>query len=468
MLSAALGGRSGGGGGVGGLWRSLRRPGGAFSAAPPAAGARSLASRSSSLPFPQDRSPGPRPSASNVKPLDGVKILDLTRVLAGPFATMNLGDLGAEVIKVERPGAGDDTRAWGPPFVGKESVYFLSVNRNKKSIAINMKNSRGAKIIRELAAVSDVFVENYVPGKLAEIGLGYEDIKKIAPHIVYCSITGAMPWVFNFCPLPLIIQWMLLKRVWLPLVHSLPPGYGQTGPMVQRGGYDSIAAAVSGLMHITGHEEGEPVRVGVAMTDLATGLYACGAIMAGLLQRYKTGKGLHIDCNLMSSQAFKTKDGYIVVGAGNDQQFVTVCKILNLPEVSKDSRYKTNILRVQNRKELIDILSTRFSEKTTSKWLQLFEGSGVPYGPINNMQQVFSDPQVLHNGLLMEMNHPTAGRIVVPGPGVRYSEFAVSHPKPPPLVGQHTVEILKGMLGYEDNAIEELLHTGAVAQHEVR
>ncbi|XP_050565032.1 succinate--hydroxymethylglutarate CoA-transferase isoform X6 [Cygnus atratus] len=399
MLSAALGGRSGGGGG--GLWRSLRRTGGACSPrcqgapsaaspAPPAAGARSMAS-SSSLLFPQDNNPGPRPSASNVKPLDGVKILDLTRVLAGPFATMNLGDLGAEVIKVERPGAGDDTRAWGPPFVGTESVYFLSVNRNKKSIAINMKDSRGAKIIRELAAVSDVFVENYIPGKLAEIGLGYEDIKKIAPHIVYCSITG----------------------------------YGQTGPMVQRGGYDSIAAAVSGLMHITGHEEGEPVRVGVAMTDLATGLYTCGAIMAGLLQRYKTGKGLHIDCNLMSSQvaclthvaanylnckiegkrwgtahgsivpyqAFKTKDGYIVVGAGNDQQFVTVCKILNLPEVSKDSRYKTNTLRVQNRKELIDILSTRFLEKTTVKWLQLFEGSGVPYGPINNMQQVFSDPQ---------------------------------------------------------------------------
>ncbi|XP_035174657.1 succinate--hydroxymethylglutarate CoA-transferase isoform X3 [Oxyura jamaicensis] len=472
MLSAALGGRRGGGRG---LWRSLHHPGGASSPAPPAAGARSVVS-SSSLLFLQNN-PGPRPSASNVKPLDGVRILDLTRVLAGPFATMNLGDLGAEVIKVEKPGAGDDTRAWGPPFVGTESVYFLSVNRNKKSIAINMKNSRGAKIIRELAAVSDVFVENYIPGKLAEIGLGYEDIKKIAPHVVYCSITG----------------------------------YGQTGPMVQRGGYDSIAAAVSGLMHITGHEEGEPVKVGVAMTDLATGLYTCGAIMAGLLQRYKTGKGLHIDCNLMSSQvaclthvaanylnckiegkrwgtahgsivpyqlccpdldrvlqAFKTKDGYIVVGAGNDQQFVTVCKILNLPEVSKDSRYKTNTLRVQNRKELIDILSTRFSEKTTVKWLQLFEGSGVPYGPINNMQQVFSDPQVLHNGLVMEMNHPTAGRIVVPGPGVRYSEFAMSHPKPPPLVGQHTVEILKGMLGYEDDAIEELLDTGVVAQHEVR
>ncbi|XP_040405092.1 succinate--hydroxymethylglutarate CoA-transferase isoform X4 [Cygnus olor] len=429
MLSAALGGRSGGGGG---LWRSLRRTlrrtGGACSPrcqgapsaaspAPPAAGARSMAS-SSSLLFPQDNNPGPRPSASNVKPLDGVKILDLTRVLAGPFATMNLGDLGAEVIKVERPGAGDDTRAWGPPFVGTESVYFLSVNRNKKSIAINMKNSRGAKIIRELAAVSDVFVENYIPGKLAEIGLGYEDIKKIAPHIVYCSITG----------------------------------YGQTGPMVQRGGYDSIAAAVSGLMHITGHEV-------ACLTHVAANYLNCK--IEG--KRWGTAHG-----SIVPYQAFKTKDGYIVVGAGNDQQFVTVCKILNLPEVSKDSRYKTNTLRVQNRKELIDILSTRFLEKTTVKWLQLFEGSGVPYGPINNMQQVFSDPQVLHNGLMMEMNHPTAGRIVVPGPGVRYSEFAVSHPRPPPLVGQHTVEILKGMLKYEDDAIEELLHTGVVAQHEVR
>ncbi|XP_035174660.1 succinate--hydroxymethylglutarate CoA-transferase isoform X6 [Oxyura jamaicensis] len=447
MLSAALGGRRGGGRG---LWRSLHHPGGASSPAPPAAGARSVVS-SSSLLFLQNN-PGPRPSASNVKPLDGVRILDLTRVLAGPFATMNLGDLGAEVIKVEKPGAGDDTRAWGPPFVGTESVYFLSVNRNKKSIAINMKNSRGAKIIRELAAVSDVFVENYIPGKLAEIGLGYEDIKKIAPHVVYCSITGAMPWVFNFCPLPLIIQWMLLKRVWLPLAHSLPPGYGQTGPMVQRGGYDSIAAAVSGLMHITGHEV-------ACLTHVAANYLNCK--IEG--KRWGTAHG-----SIVPYQAFKTKDGYIVVGAGNDQQFVTVCKILNLPEVSKDSRYKTNTLRVQNRKELIDILSTRFSEKTTVKWLQLFEGSGVPYGPINNMQQVFSDPQVLHNGLVMEMNHPTAGRIVVPGPGVRYSEFAMSHPKPPPLVGQHTVEILKGMLGYEDDAIEELLDTGVVAQHEVR
>ncbi|XP_074910464.1 succinyl-CoA:glutarate CoA-transferase isoform X3 [Buteo buteo] len=415
MLRAGLGRRSRLCGG--GLRRSPRPAAASGSASPRRPGAPSGASASPRNGGGARGEGAPPAGASNVKPLDAVKILDLTRVLAGPFATMILGDLGAEVIKVERPGAGDDTRAWGPPFAGTESVYFLSVNRNKKSIAINMKDSKGVKLIRELAAVSDVFVENYIPGKLAEMGLGYEDIKKIAPHIVYCSITG----------------------------------YGQTGPMVQRGGYDSIAAAVSGLMHITGHEV-------ACLTHVAANYLNC-KIEA---KRWGTAHG-----SIVPYQAFKTKDGYIVVGAGNDQQFVTVCKILNLPEVSKDSRYRTNTLRVQNRKELIDILSTRISEKATIEWLQLFEGSGVPYGRINNMQQVFSDPQVLHNGLVMEMNHPTAGKIAVPGPGVRYSEFSVSHPKPPPLVGQHTVEILKGMLGYEDDAIEELLRTGAVAQHEV-
>nr|XP_031310502.1 succinate--hydroxymethylglutarate CoA-transferase isoform X2 [Camelus dromedarius] len=333
----------------------------------------------------------PQSGTDNMKPLEGVKILDLTRVLAGPYATMNLGDLGAEVIKVERPGTGDDTRTWGPPFVGTESTYFLSVNRNKKSIAVNIKDPKGVKVIKELAAVCDVFVENYVPGKLSAMGLGYEDIDKIAPHIVYCSITG----------------------------------YGRTGPLSQRAGYDAVACAVSGLMHITGPEDGDPVRPGVAMTDLATGLYAYGAIMAGLIHRYKTGRGLFIDCNLLSSQvacltqvaanyligqqeakrwgtahgsivpyqAFKTKDGYLVVGAGNNQQFATVCKILNLPELIDDSMYRTNHLRVQNRKELIKILSTRFEEETTSEWLYLFEGSGVPYGPINNMKNVFAEPQ---------------------------------------------------------------------------
>ncbi|XP_055149334.1 succinate--hydroxymethylglutarate CoA-transferase isoform X4 [Symphalangus syndactylus] len=358
----------------------------------------------------------PQSDMNNIKPLEGVKILDLTRVLAGPFATMNLGDLGAEVIKVERPGAGDDTRTWGPPFVGTESTYYLSVNRNKKSIAVNIKDPKGVKIIKELAAVCDVFVENYVPGKLSAMGLGYEDIDKIAPHIIYCSITG----------------------------------YGQTGPISQRAGYDAVASAVSGLMHITGPE--------VACLSHIAANYLIGQKEA---KRWGTAHG-----SIVPYQAFKTKDGCIVVGAGNNQQFATVCKILDLPELIDDSKYKTNHLRVHNRKELIKILSERFEEELTSKWLHLFEGSGVPYGPINNMKNVFAEPQVLHNGLVMEMEHPTVGKISVPGPAVRYSKFKMSEARPPPLLGQHTTHILKEVLRYSDSAIRELLSAGVVDQHE--
>ncbi|KAJ8375102.1 hypothetical protein SKAU_G00056820 [Synaphobranchus kaupii] len=410
--------------------------------------------------------PCTQPGAEDVKPLEGIKILDVTRVLAGPFATMILGDLGAEVIKVERPGGGDDTRAWGPPFVGSESAYFLSVNRNKKSIAVNMKDPRGVKLILELAEVCDVLIENYLPGKLAHMGLGYEDVQKVAPRLVYCSISG----------------------------------YGQTGPMSHRPGYDSIASAVSGMMHITGPEGGEPVRPGVAMTDLATGLYTHGAIMAALLQRQKTGRGLHIDCNLLSSQVaclthiaanylnagkearrwgtahesivpyqgFKTQDGYLIVAAGNDQQFVKVCKFLNLTNLAEDPKYKTNKLRVQNRKELLQILSGRFSEKSTGHWLGKFEETGVPCGPINSIQQVCSDPQVLHNGLIQEMDHPTAGKIAVPGPAVRFSSFKSRKPSPPPLIGQHTVQVLRNTLNYSDDSINMLLKAGTVSQNEVQ
>ncbi|XP_038951832.1 succinate--hydroxymethylglutarate CoA-transferase isoform X7 [Rattus norvegicus] len=275
-------------------------------------------------------------------------------------------------------------------------------------------------------------------------------------------------------------------------------GYGQTGPMSHRAGYDAIASAMSGLMHITGPEDGDPVRPGVAMTDLATGLFAYGAIMAGLIQRYRTGKGLFIDCNLLSSQvacltqvaanyligqkeakrwgtahgsivpyqAFKTKDGYLVIGAGNNQQFAVLCKILNLPELIDDSKYRTNHLRVQNRKELVKILSARFAEEVTAKWLCLFEGSGIPYGPINSLKDVFSEAQVLHNGLVMEMNHPTVGKISVPGPAVRYSKFKMSEAKPPPLLGQHTRHILKEVLRYDEGVIGELLCSGVIEQHE--
>ncbi|XP_040921652.1 succinate--hydroxymethylglutarate CoA-transferase isoform X1 [Toxotes jaculatrix] len=401
----------------------------------------------------------------NLRPLEGVRVLDLTRVLAGPFATMILGDLGAEVIKVERPGAGDDTRAWGPPFVGSESAYFLSVNRNKKSIAVDLKHPRGAEIIQELTGVCDVLVENYLPGKLDQMGLGYEQLSGVNPRLIYCSISG----------------------------------YGQTGPQSQSPGYDSIASAVSGMMHITGSEDGEPVRPGVAMTDLATGLYAHGAVMAALLQRHKTGRGVHIDCNLLSSQVsclshiaanylnagkearrwgtahesivpyqgFKTKDGHIVVAAGNDKQFVKVCQVLELMQLMEEPQYKTNKLRVQNRTQLLHTLSQRFLQEKTADWLRRFEGSGVPVGPINSIQEVFSEPQVKHNGLIQEMDHPTAGRIAVPGPAVRFSSFTPGGPTPPPLIGQHTVQVLRETLSYSDDIIKTLLESGAVAQNEV-
>ncbi|XP_015258515.1 PREDICTED: succinate--hydroxymethylglutarate CoA-transferase [Cyprinodon variegatus] len=384
------------------------------------------------------------------RPLEGVRVLDLTRVLAGPFATMILGDLGAEVIKVERPGGGDDTRAWGPPFVASESVYFLSINRNKKV---------------QLAGVSDVLVENFLPGKLSQMGLGYAELSRLNPRLIYCSISG----------------------------------YGQTGPQSQSPGYDSIASAVSGMMHITGPEDGEPVRPGVAMTDLATGLYAHGAVMAALLQRQRTGRGAHIDCNLLSSQVsclshiaanylnagkearrwgtahesivpyqgFRTKDGHLVVAAGNNQQFVRVCQVLDLQNLTEDPNYRTNQLRVQNRKQLLQTLSERFLQENTADWLRRFQGSGVPVGPINSIQEVFSEPQVKHNGLIQEMEHPTAGRIAVPGPAVRFSSFSLSAPTAPPLIGQHTVQVLRDTLACSDDVIRELLEAKAVAQNEV-
>ncbi|KAM9839798.1 succinyl-CoA:glutarate CoA-transferase isoform 2-T2 [Aulostomus maculatus] len=331
------------------------------------------------------RSPGSgrwlsQPAAGGAPPpLEGVRVLDLTRVLAGPFATMIMGDLGADVIKVERP------------------------------------------------------------------------------------------------------------------------GYGQTGPHSKSPGYDSIATGVSGMMHITGPEEGEPVRPGVAIADLTTGLYAHGAVMAALLQRHKTGRGSFIDCNLLSSQVsclshiaanyliagkearrwgtahesivpyqvFKTRDGHIVVAAGNDKQFVGVCKVLQLMELTEEPQYQTNKLRVQNRKPLLHTLAQRFLQESTADWLRRFEGSGVPVGPINSIQEVFSNPQVKHNKLIQEMEHLTAGRIAVPGPAVRFSSFSHDKPKPPPLIGQHTVQVLQDTLSYSDDIIATLLESGAVVQNEL-
>ncbi|XP_048741961.2 succinate--hydroxymethylglutarate CoA-transferase-like [Ostrea edulis] len=387
-------------------------------------------------------------------PLSGYRILDLSRVLAGPYCTMILGDLGAEVIKVERPGFGDDTRSWGPPFKGPEAVYFLTVNRNKKSVAVDIKSKKGQAIIRQLAGECDVLVENYIPGKLDEYNLGYQQLKTDAPRLIYCSISG----------------------------------YGQTGPYAKRAGYDVIVSGVAGLMHITGPKDGEPCKVGVAMTDLSTGLYAHGAIMAAILQRQTTGQGQHIDCDLFSTQvaslvnigsnylnkgmeatrhgtahpsivpyqAFQTKDSYILVGAGNDGQFKILCKVLNLEHLHDDEKYSTNKARVANREELLGILTNMFSSNSTQYWLNLLEDSGIPYGPINNMEAVFNDPQALHNNLLQEIVHPTAGNIRIPGPPVRLSDFPRPCPTAPPTLGQHTDHVMKDILKLETDEIEQL------------
>ncbi|XP_031844302.2 succinyl-CoA:glutarate CoA-transferase [Nomia melanderi] len=387
-------------------------------------------------------------------PLAGIRVLDLTRIVAGPYCSMILGDLGAEILKIEKPGSGDEARKWGPPFIKgtQESVYFLSVNRNKKSICIDLKG--GKDIIYELAKKSDILIENYVPGKLGKFGLGYEDICKIAPHLIYCSLTG----------------------------------YGYQGPYANRPGYDVIAASVGGLMHITGPKDGSPCKVGVAVTDLATGLYAHGAIMAALYQRMKTNNGQWIQCNLLSTQiaslinigsnylnankeavrwgsehesivpyeAFPTKDGYITVGTGSNAQFLELLKRMQLIELFENDKFKDNTARVKNRDELLEILRKQFKEKSNKEWSAIFDGASFPYGPINTIAEVFEDPHVKHIKMIQEMEHSSGAKIKVVGPPVVYSYATNKIRLSPPMLGQHTDEILKNILNYSDDKIQNL------------
>ncbi|KAF9294678.1 hypothetical protein BGZ88_003537 [Linnemannia elongata] len=393
-------------------------------------------------------------------PLDGIRVLDLTRVLAGPYCTQLLGDLGAEVIKVENPKGGDDTRAWGPPFAANpdgsetESAYFLSVNRNKKSITVNIRSEAGKQLIRDLVKKCDILVENYVPGKLAGMGLGYEDLSALNPGLIYASITG----------------------------------YGQTGPYASRPGYDVMIEAEAGLMYITGEEQGPPVKVGVAVTDLTTGLYAHGGILAALLARHRTGRGQHVDCSLLESQVatlanigssyliagkeakrmgtahpsivpyqvLKTRDSHIMIGAGNDGQFRTLCKVLQLDSLSDNPLYKTNRDRVQNRDELIRILTNRLQTEKNTFWLKALEGKGVPFAPIHNIGQTFSHPQVLARGMVHEVEHVKAGKIKLIGMPVKYSDTKPTIRAAPPLLGEHTEQVLSSVLGYEDDKIRDL------------
>ncbi|CAH3155918.1 unnamed protein product [Porites evermanni] len=394
-------------------------------------------------------------------PLSGIRVLDMSRVLAGPFATMLLGDLGAEIIKVENPDGGDDSRSWAPPYCGNESTYFLSVNRNKKSISINIKDPKGAEIVKKLAQKCDILVENYLPGKLDKFGLGYDSLKTSVPSLIYCSITG----------------------------------YGTGGPYEQQPGYDVVVSGIGGLTHITGPEDGNPCKVGIAVTDLTTGLHAQGAIMAALIQRQRTGRGQKIDCSLLASQvamlshvatsylnagfetgrygtahhsivpyqAFKTNDGHFLVGAGNDGFFRRLCDLLDLGNLADDPRYSTNAARVENRKELLLILEECFEKRSTKDWAEAFEGSGIPCGPINSIKQVFEDPQVKYKGMVQELDHPTAGRIRVPGPAVEYNgQTCQGVPSPPPILGEHTTEVLTHLLDYDDAEILKLENDGVV------
>lgn len=374
--------------------------------------------------------------------------------VAGPYCTMVLSDLGADVIKVERPGHGDESRKWGPPFVknSKDSVYFMANNRNKRSCCVNLKT--GANIIYDLAEKCDVLVENYVPGKLDEYELGYEHIRAVNPSIIYCSITG----------------------------------YGPIGPYAKRPGYDVIAASMGGLLNITGPENGPPAKVGVAVTDLATGLYAHGAIMAALIQRSKTGRGQKIDVNLLSTQiaclinvgsnylnskkegkrwgtahesivpyeAFKTKNGYLTVGTGSDAQFHALCNYLEIPNIPADPRFVNNQKRVENRAALIAILSEIFESKTSGHWMDLFVDAPFPAGPINTIGEVFDDQHVKYIDLVKTLKHPTGGDIRVVGPPVHYSDAANTVRTAPPLLGQHTDEILKDLLNYDEQKISQL------------
>jgi formyl-CoA transferase len=373
---------------------------------------------------------------------------------------MVLGDLGAEVIKVERPGTGDDTRAWGPPFTGGESAYYLCANRNKKSVTVNLKAAAGQEIIRQLACKSDVLVENFKVGELAQLGLSYQDLKILHHGLVYCSISG----------------------------------YGQTGPDKDLPGYDFIAQGRGGVMSITGEPDGEPMKVGVAVVDITAGLFAANAIQAALLARVHTGQGQAIDISLLDAQvawlanvasnylvsgrrserfgnahptivpyqAFRARDGFFCVAVGNDRQWQKLCRVLGLSELATDPRFATNPARVQRRDVLIPMLQKVFETRDIAIWLREITAAGIPCGPVQTIDQVFADPQVLARDMVWTVPHPTAGEIRLVGSPLKLSEMPATYRDPPPLLGEHTNEVLTSLLGYSQEEVMRLRAEGVV------
>lgn len=386
--------------------------------------------------------------------LEGVKVLDLTRVLAGPHCTMILADLGADVIKVEAPGGSDETRSWGPPFQNGVSAYYLCANRNKRSITVNLKTEEGREIIRTFAKEADVLIHNFKTGSMEKWLLDYESLKKINPQLVYCSITG----------------------------------FGETGPYRHLPGYDYIIQGMSGLMSITGSEESGPIKIGVAMVDILTGLYAVISIEAALYERERSGQGQKIDMSLMDTAVsslanvasnylisgviprrlgndhpnivpyskFKALDGEMIIAVGNNRQFAILCEVLGVSEIAEDEKFRTNEARVENKLELTKVIENQLQLKPLHQWLDVFLQNNIPCGPIHTMDQVFNDPQVRAREMVLQVDHPEAGMVKLVGSPIKLSRTKPKMERHPPIPGEHTSEILQ-QAGYSLAEITQLI-----------
>ena len=393
--------------------------------------------------------------------LENICVIDLTRVLAGPYCTMMLGDLGADIIKIEVPGRGDDTRHWGPPFTkGGESAYYLSANRNKRSLTLNLKSEQGLEILKKLIAKGDVLVDNFKVGTLSRWGLDYETLQQIRPGLIYCTVTG----------------------------------YGYTGPYSSRPGYDLIVQATGGFMSITGPVNGDPSRAGVAIADISTGMFAANAILAALYSRERTGDGQHIDMSLLDSQvallsyaatnyfvsgsiterlgnahpnivpyqSFKARDMHFVLAIGNDKQWEIFCKAISRTEWINDDKFSTNAVRVNNRKLLVDKLSKLFATQNAKYWLDIFDKVGLPAGPINELDKVFENEQIKSREMCIELPHPTDNKVTILNSPIKIPTAPTTTHKAPPTLGEHTEEILHEMIGIDKDTVANLRDEGVL------
>ena len=394
------------------------------------------------------------------KPLDGIGVVDLTRVLAGPYCTMMLADMGAEVIKIEMPGKGDDTRAWGPPFINGESAYFLSINRNKKSLTLDLSKKEGKDILRSLIEKNDIVVENFRPGVMDRLGFGYEQVKELNPKAIFCSVSG----------------------------------FGHSGPYSQRPGYDVLVQGEGGIMSLTGPEKGPPMRVGVANADTIAGMLAANGILLALIARGKTGRGQNVDVGMLDGQVsiltyqagiyfatgespprlgnwhptiapyepVKTGDGYIILAVGNDSLWQKFCKLVGREDLTVDEKFATNARRVANHNELSTIIEEIMASRGREEWLKLLIDSGIPCGDIKSVKDVCTDPHVLAREMVQELKHPSTGSIKVTGIPIKLSDTPGTLETPPPLLGEHSEEILSAELGFSKEEIEKLRQDGVI------